>query len=167
MRLLRNIAPSSLARAGQALLVAAVVGVAVAGTAATDSEARFNTLGHKMMCTCGCAQVLLECNHVGCTSSSGMRDQLASAISSGQNDSLILQNFVQQYGPTVLTAPTMKGFDIVAWIMPFAVSLLALAGTVFLVRNWAKHQPALAGNGALEPELDEMRERIRRETGEV
>ena len=26
---------------------------------------RFNKLGHSMMCTCGCGQVLLECNHVG------------------------------------------------------------------------------------------------------
>ena len=31
-----------------------------------DDDARFRTLGHHLMCVCGCGQVLLECNHVGC-----------------------------------------------------------------------------------------------------
>ena len=124
------------------------------------------------MCQCGCAQVLLECNHVGCPVSGGMRDELTSAIASGQNDSLILQSFVQKYGAVVLAAPTTQGFDLVAWIMPFAVSLLALCGTIWLVRHWAKNQPKLASNmsvgGVAIPQPkridDSMRERIRRET---
>ena len=41
------------------LLVAAL---AVVSLGATDSDTRFNGLGHKLMCTCGCGQVLLECN---------------------------------------------------------------------------------------------------------
>jgi cytochrome c-type biogenesis protein CcmH len=134
---------------------------------ATDPSARFDQLGHKMMCTCGCAQVLLECNHVGCTQSEQMRGELQSAIASGNNDSLILQSFVQRYGATVLAAPSTSGFDLVAWIMPFAVSLLALIGTVYLVRNWAKQtRLAVAAGTANEPAQaqDEMRDRIRRET---
>ena len=98
------------ARVWQALLVASVVLLSLGTTAATDSAGRFNDLGHQMMCTCGCAQVLLECNHVGCTVSGGMRDELSTGIASGQNDSLILQSFVQRYGATVLAAPTTKGF---------------------------------------------------------
>jgi cytochrome c-type biogenesis protein CcmH len=158
--------PSRILRLGQALVVAFVV---LIGIGATDSAGRFNDLGHKMMCTCGCAQVLLECNHVGCTVSGGMRDELTAGIASGQNDSLILQSFVQRYGATVLAAPTTQGFDLVAWIMPFAVSLLALIGTIYLVRHWAKQQPQLAAARPRDPQearaQDEMRERIRRETG--
>jgi cytochrome c-type biogenesis protein CcmH len=157
---------SRITRLAQALLVAVVV---IAGLGATDPAARFNDLGHKMMCTCGCAQVLLECNHVGCTVSGGMRDELQNQIAGGQNDSLILQSFVQRYGATVLAAPTTQGFDLVAWIMPFAVSLLALIGTIYLVRHWAKQQPRLAqaapGNADEARAQDEMRDRIRRETG--
>jgi len=33
---------------------------------AGDNSARFNNLGHRLMCVCGCNYVLLECNHVGC-----------------------------------------------------------------------------------------------------
>lgn len=150
------------------LLFTFTVAIAVAfGMGATDPSARFNDLGHQMMCTCGCAQVLLECNHVGCTTSEQMRTELQAAISTGNNDSLVLQSFVQRYGATVLAAPSKSGFDLVAWIMPFAVSLLALIGTVFLVRNWAKQtRLAVAAGTATEPAQaqDAMRDRIRRET---
>jgi cytochrome c-type biogenesis protein CcmH len=150
------------------LFAALVVLLCLGATGATDPSARFNDLGHKMMCTCGCNQVLLECNHVGCTVSGGMRNELSQQIASGQNDSLILQSFVQEYGATVLAAPTLHGLDLLAWIMPFAVSLLALGGTIYLVRHWARQQPAPAP--ARTPEearaFEAMRERIRRETQE-
>ncbi len=152
---------------GRTLLATVVVAVCLCATGATDPGARFDDLGHKMMCTCGCNQVLLECNHVGCTVSGGMRDELTRAIAGGQNDSLILQSFVQEYGATVLAAPTTHGLDLLAWIMPFAVSLLALGGTIYLVRHWARQQPA--PTQARTPEeaqaLETMRARIRRETG--
>jgi len=104
---------------------------------ASDSNARFNNLGHRMMCTCGCNQILLECNHVGCTVSDSMRAELTAALDKGDNDDLVLQSFVQKYGATVLAAPTKSGFNVVAWIMPFAVLGVATWTAVFFVRRWA------------------------------
>ena len=98
--------------------------------AAPTPDARFHDLGHRMMCTCGCAQILLECNHVGCQSSTKMINQLQTALDKGDNDDLILQGFVQEYGPTVIAAPTATGFNRVAWIMPFAVFALGIAFAV-------------------------------------
>src|SRR5450631_4869018 len=74
-------------------------------------DGRFSNLGHKLMCVCGCNQVLLECNHVGCTVSGRMRDELAANLDRGDSDDLVLQASVQKYGPTVLLAPTATGFD--------------------------------------------------------
>ena len=131
-----------------------------------DTDARFNKLGHQLMCMCGCNQILLECNHVGCAYSERMRGELTTALERGDNDSLILQSFVQKYGNTVLAAPTNNGFNIVAWIMPFAVFLLATAGAVWLVRLWKARpvaQPVARPNlGA--SELDALRKRAREET---
>jgi cytochrome c-type biogenesis protein CcmH/NrfF len=130
---------------------------------ATDPGTRFNILGHKMMCTCGCGQILLECNHVGCPSSDGMRNELMASLNRGDNDDLVLQTFVQKYGPTVLAAPTAKGFNQVAWIMPFAVLLLALLGTFMLVRRWKlRAAPIPAPANILN--FNAVRDRIRRET---
>jgi len=146
-----------------AILTAAILVLMGAG----DDTGRFNNLGHRMMCTCGCGQVLLECNHVGCQSSDKMRNELIAAINRGDNDDLILQGFVQNYGPTVIAAPTATGFNRVAWIMPFAALAAGMAFVVFVVRAWKnKPAPALA-DGITIPrgvELDELRERARKET---
>ena len=85
------------------------------------------------MCVCGCSQILLECNHVGCTYSDRMRNELMAALDRGENDDLTLQAFVQKYGPTVMAAPTATGFNRVAWIMPFLALVLGLLTTVFIV----------------------------------
>src|SRR3954464_6015148 len=99
---------------------------------------RFNTLGHRMMCSCGCGQVLLECNHVGCPRSDGMRNELAAGIQRGDSDDLVLQSFVQKYGATILAAPTTTGFNRVAWIMPFVALAFGLAFAIFFIRRWGK-----------------------------
>jgi len=134
---------------------------------AGDDSARFKDLGHRMMCTCGCGQVLLECNHVGCQSSDKMRNQLLAALDKGNNDDLILQGFVQEYGPTVIAAPTASGFNRVAWIMPFLVLALGIAFAVHIVRSWKdRPAPALADGIVIPPgsELDEFRVKARKET---
>jgi cytochrome c-type biogenesis protein CcmH/NrfF len=134
---------------------------------AGDDSARFKDLGHRMMCACGCSQILLECNHVGCTYSDKMRDQLQAALDKGNNDDLILQGFVQEYGPTVIAAPTATGFNRVAWIMPFLVLALGIAFAVHIVRSWKNRpEPALADGIVIPPssELDEFRRKARKET---
>ena len=148
----------------------AVLALALLLMAASDSSVRFNNLGHRMMCTCGCNQILLECNHVGCTVSETMRAELVAALDKGDNDDLTLQSFVQKYGATVLAAPTKSGFNVVAWIMPFAVLVLAAWATVFFVRRWAKApspaQQRVEARMAQLPlaEADVLRRRARQET---
>jgi len=136
---------------------------------ATDASARFNDLGHRLMCTCGCAQMLGECNHVGCPESGRMRDELTAAIAAGEGDQQILDGFAAKYGATVLAAPTTRGFDLVAWIGPIAVFAAALVGTILLIRRWGAwngdaQRAAAAGAAATDPEERERVERIRRET---
>jgi cytochrome c-type biogenesis protein CcmH len=132
---------------------------------AGDTDARFNRLGHGLMCMCGCNQVLLECNHIGCSYSDRMRQELMAALERGDNDSLILQGFVQKYGSTVLAAPTVTGFNRLAWIMPFAVFTLAMGGVVALVRVWKSRAAANRVPADLSPErLNAFRERARKET---
>jgi cytochrome c-type biogenesis protein CcmH len=130
-------------------------------------DARFNKLGHSMMCTCGCGQVLLECNHVGCQSSDKMRNELIASLDRGDNDDLVLQGFVQNYGPTVIAAPTATGFNYVAWVMPFLALALGMAFVVVVVRSWKnKPAPALADGIIVSQgdELDDFKRRARQET---
>src|SRR5579863_7141409 len=73
----------------QALLLALAVCFSVG---ATDAGSRYNNLNHRLMCTCGCAQLLGECNHVGCPESGRERNELSAAISSGLSDQQILDS---------------------------------------------------------------------------
>jgi cytochrome c-type biogenesis protein CcmH len=144
----------------------ALIAILAIGFMGADTDARFNKLGHQLMCMCGCGQVLLECNHVGCTYSDRMRNELAAALDKGDNDSMTLQSFVQTYGATVLAAPTNTGFNRVAWIMPFAVFAAATFLTVWLVRMWKSRtlaQPVARPNLDAK-ELDALRQRARQET---
>ena len=144
-----------------ALLGAAVVALAGSG----DENARFTDLGHRMMCVCGCNQILLECNHVGCTYSDRMRGELMASLDRGDSDDLTLQSFVQKYGTTVLAAPTRQGFNRVAWIIPYLVLVLGLLGTMFIVRAWRGRQtlPAMVTR-ADDAAMDLYRRQARRET---
>ncbi len=137
---------------------------------ATDASIRFNDLGGKLMCTCGCAQLLGGCDHAGCPSRGQEDDELRADLGAGMSDKEILSAFAVKYGATVLAAPTTHGFDLVAWIAPFAVFAAALLGTILLIRRWAGMTGSGAPASALDTAIDdpadrERRELIRRETG--
>lgn len=159
----------SLKRWAQAL---AVCLLAVVMLGANDSGTRFSRIGHKMVCPCGCTQVLLECNHVGCPDSDRMIGELRTQMASGGSDNLILNWFAGKYGATVLAAPIRGGFDNVAWIAPFAVFFFATVGTGTLIYVWklrsASTAPPASTIGGTDVEANAknnaMRERIRRET---
>jgi len=147
---------------------AAVCLLAIVMLGAADSSSRFGRLGHEMMCVCGCGQILLECNHVGCPDSDRMIGELRQQVGSGGGDTAILNWFSAKYGPTVLAAPIRGGFDNAAWIAPMAVFLLATVGTGVLVALWRKRSLARSVAAGFPVELtagdDALRARIRRET---
>jgi cytochrome c-type biogenesis protein CcmH len=148
---------------------AALLAIAVCfSLGATDAGSRYTDLNHRLMCTCGCAEILGECNHVGCPNSAGELNELREGIANGQTDQQILDSFVGKYGAIVLAAPTGHGFDVVAWIAPFAVFAAALLGTILLVRRWSVGRtPAVAAStSTMDPAERERREQIRRETGD-
>lgn len=143
---------------------AAALAVAVCfSIGATDATARYEKLNHQFMCSCGCGQVLGECNHVGCPASPVQLAELKTDMANGMGDKEIMNSFAAKYGATVLAAPTTTGFNLVAWIAPFAVFLAALLGTILLVRHWSLGKKEVA-EPASTPEMDAIRERIRRET---
>jgi cytochrome c-type biogenesis protein CcmH len=163
------------------LQVSALCVVLVAMMGAGTS--RYDRLGHEMICTCGCSQILMECNHVGCPVSPVMLKELQEQMAAGKGDTEILNWFAAKYGAIVLAAPIRGGFDDVAWIMPIAVFLLATVGTGVLIWVWHRRSLRLAAasqpfpcGGVLDddpqqfpaeresPEASAMRERIRKET---
>ena len=147
-------------------LAACLMAVVMLGAGSGGSEARFSRIGHNMICTCGCGQILLECNHVGCPVSGPMITELRQQMAAGLPDAGVFNWFAAKYGAVVLAAPIRGGFDRVAWVTPISVFLLATIGTGVLVRVWTRRRgPAVASSdGAGSLGHSAMRDRIRRET---
>jgi cytochrome c-type biogenesis protein CcmH/NrfF len=140
-----------------------VVLLSVVTLGSADTEARYQNLGHKLMCVCGCNEILIECNHVGCPDSDRMLGELRAAIEQGGTGNAILAAFQDKYGPTALAAPMLTKFNMVAWVVPPALLVLGLAGTFLLVKKWrlrAATMPVVEDD----PVSNELRERIRKET---
>jgi cytochrome c-type biogenesis protein CcmH/NrfF len=130
---------------------------------------RAHQIGGKFMCMCGCNQVLTQCNHIGCTTSTAMLKQIDDSLARGDSETAITQSFVQEFGTTVYAEPPKTGLSLIAWVMP---SIYLLAGTLLVllvISRWRAAPPrhtAAAGGpaGISAAELDRARRRVARET---
>lgn len=139
-----------------ALCVAAVLAMG-----ASDPAARFQNIGNKLMCTCGCGQVMLQCNHIACPALGRQSEELSADIAKGMSNNAIFIAFQNEYGPTVLAAPMLTKFNMIAWIMPPLVLALGILGIFILVRRWRRRMKPSPEAG---PEFAALREKIRKET---
>ena len=101
----------------------------------SDREKR---IGGKFMCMCGCSQVLTQCNHLGCTTSTAMLKELHEAIGAGRGEDAVTQMFVQEFGTKVYAEPPRSGFSLVAWAMPTVYLILGTVVVIFVISRWRK-----------------------------
>jgi cytochrome c-type biogenesis protein CcmH/NrfF len=121
---------------------------------------RAKALGTKLMCMCGCGQILTQCNHINCPSSGPMLKELDAHVAKGEADDLIIQDFVQEYGEKVLSAPPTSGFNAIAWYIPGIAFVIGLGIVVMLIRMWRQRDVArvAAASGAPVPTHDVLSE---------
>lgn len=139
------------------------------GTAAvlaqTSLDERVMRMGKKMLCLCGCNQILVECNHLNCSFSEAAKAKLRQAAAKYDSDDMAVQVMIQEYGTKILAAPPAQGFNVTAWVTPFFALLVGAVVIAFVLRRWW-HQ-RLVAEPASPVTLDPAwRERIRREIEE-
>jgi cytochrome c-type biogenesis protein CcmH/NrfF len=128
-----------------ALVCAACVGIALSLVplqVIAQKTDRAKSLGTKLMCMCGCGQILTQCNHINCPSSAPMLKELDAHVVKGEADDLIIQDFVQEYGEKVLSAPPSTGFNSIAWYIPGVAFVIGLGIVVTLIRLWRQRDVA-------------------------
>ncbi len=62
-----------------------------------------------------------------------IREKIQQMVRSGQTDEQIKAFFVKRYGDWILRAPPKEGFNLVLWIAPFALLLIAGVFTAKMV----------------------------------
>jgi cytochrome c-type biogenesis protein CcmH len=145
------------------LLILPLMAVLLMG--ADNQEARYKKLGSKIMCTCGCAEMLLQCDHVGCQNSDRMTHELRANVQTMSNNEEVLDWFRSTWGVAAVVEPRTHGFELLAWILPAAGLGLGLLVVVLVIRNWKmRPAPVAAADLNLAPDLEALRDRARRET---
>src|SRR5215470_639102 len=116
------------------ILLALVLCSSLVAIAADDD--RYNDVGNKIQCSCGCGQILIKCNHVGCQSSDTMIRELRAALTNYKEDEDVFNWFRRNYGTTVVVVPATHGFELNIWLAPVVLVVCALLIMVFIMQRW-------------------------------
>lgn len=92
---------------------------------------------NELMCPSECVETLAICQMPEAVQ---MRAFVKVRVAEGWSKQKITDNLVAQYGERILAAPTKQGFNLTAWITPFAAILAGGAGISVLVVTWVKRR---------------------------
>ena len=134
------------------------------------AEVTVDDVAKEIICQCGCTMIVSTCD---CGTADTMRKEIREMLSQGKTKEQILAYYVEKYGEVVLAAPTKQGFNLTAWITPFA-AIAGGGGVVYLVlRAWIRRRGGVAsvqGEDLAEEspdQLSEYEDRLRRELEEM
>lgn len=137
-------------------------------TPAHAQSERAKDIGTEIMCMCGgCNDAAGKCTHSGgafagpCAFAQKELKEVDERVANGSSDDLVLQSFVQEYGPTVLISPPAHGFDLWAWLMPVIALLAGVILALSVAFHW-KRRSSVAPVGRVSPEI---LSRVRHEVG--
>ena len=105
------------------------------------------TCGHRSLTNCPCSQAQQE------------RQMLAEQVKLGKTREQIFDHFVEAYGGSqeALGAPIDKGFNRLAWIVPYAIGALGACAIGLVAVKWSRQdrQAQAAPPESTDPALDE------------
>ncbi|MGH9543005.1 MAG: cytochrome c-type biogenesis protein [Terriglobales bacterium] len=140
---------------GRALIALAILAMFAAGLKGDPIAQRYQRLAAKLRCVCPCHQSMLsECNNMQCSARAQLDAamvKLSQKVRSNDSDSLILQAFVQEFGPDVLAAPPTRGFSLIVWVMPWLAAGLGIWALLYALRRWRSASAAASAGSAAAP----------------
>ena len=154
-------------RAAAALFLALAVAPPVPRVAGQEPPPTQRDIEEALTCQCGCGLTVHSCNHLQCPSGEPMKDEIRRRLGLGESREAILAAFAAKYGEKVLSAPTMKGFNWLAWVTPFAALLGAGTILVVVVRGRLRRAPAAAPASVPRPVDPGARARLDRALSEL
>ncbi|MCX8071540.1 MAG: cytochrome c-type biogenesis protein CcmH [Candidatus Binatia bacterium] len=144
-----------------------LVGQVAALATEPQRAANFQEIEESLTCQCGCGLTVHSCNHVDCGSAIPLRQEIREQIALGKTKREILAYFEAKYGEKILSSPTMRGFNLLAWLMPFLAVGFGLLFVGWTLRRWSRNSGGrrdTASNGFTgKPLASEDEKRLRQE----
>jgi len=109
--------------------------VSFVSSSLVNAGAILSDLENQLMCKCDdkCGKVLINCT---CSTADKNRKKFTKMLESGLTVDQIVQQQVEKYGETVLSAPTKNGFNLTAWVIPFGALMIGGVGLRRLLNGW-------------------------------
>jgi cytochrome c-type biogenesis protein CcmF len=103
-----------------------------------------NWLVRNIMCQCGtCRHNLLECESDGCGHAVQDRIEIRQLLDQGRTRDQVIHYFMKKYGGQVaLAAPIDRGFNRLAWLLPYSLGTVAAAGLGYGAYRLSRRAPA-------------------------
>ena len=105
------------------------------------SDDQINEVAKELYCPLCTGLRLDNCQLKVCD---GMKDVIRQKLAAGESKEQIKAYFVEQYGEVVLGVPSTKGFNLLAWVFPFAALVVAGGWVYYAARLWARRRAATA-----------------------
>jgi cytochrome c-type biogenesis protein CcmH len=126
--------------------------------------ATVNDIAQALTCTCGCNMLVSACEGtMECTAAANIKDQILAKLNAGLPKEEIIASFVSRHGEKILSAPTKRGFNLTAWVLPFVAILLGVALLYVLLKSWASHEKPLQKEVSFKEEDKAYLDRIEKE----
>ncbi len=122
----------------------------------TERSALHRRLESDIMCTCGCGAPMGSCQmRPNCGHYDSQAVRLNAFLAEGKGYDEVREAFAAEFGSqAILAAPIDRGFNRLAWLVPYLVAAAALASIVVTARRWSNRAvPAVAGDTGLDPAL--------------
>lgn len=121
-------------------------------------------LHEEIICMCGtCGRKRVgECT---CSDADKMRQEIAALVAEGKSYDEVVDYFVKKWGSQeVLAAPIDKGFNRLAWLLPYAVGFIGILVVGTVAVRWTRHgHEGSAAGTAPQPSAEDAAARQRRE----
>jgi cytochrome c-type biogenesis protein CcmH len=141
------------------LLSALLLVPASAVTTTSEIEQHARRIEGKLMAPC-CGGTTLAEHYSG--PAQQMKREIRDLLTEGRTDQEILDHYVAQYGNTILAMPPPRGFNALAYVLPFLLLVAGVVGLLAAMRRWQRAaQPPASTTPASEVE-PEYAERIAR-----
>jgi len=110
----------------------------------------------RLMCYCGCTDLTVRT--CSCGTAADIKMDIAQRLAGGQTADQVVEAYVRERGAQIRSAPTTSGFDLLAWVTPFAAILVGAGLIVHLTRRWRGHAAAPpSGDAPMSPAFDSRR----------
>ncbi|MFQ5703441.1 MAG: cytochrome c-type biogenesis protein CcmH [Gemmatimonadales bacterium] len=121
-------------------LRAAVIASLIAqagGTVPLHAQGAVDNVASQLICQCGCGKLLNVCEM---DTAKEMKAIIGQKLSDGLNAKEVIDYMTATYGEQVLAAPTKRGFNLTAWITPFAAILVGSLVIWLAVATWTQRR---------------------------